>query len=567
MTGIDELSAARRQLRDLSAALVLTSMWKGRDPAHVVAGMVDVAGHLLLTDHACARLASPAVPSPPPSPPRDPVATLPEIEICWPQGTTPPTPVLEALRRPAAAETPAVAPGSAPVVPLQVATVTYQLFDSSLRLVVASRRPEFPDQAERNLLQVIGEQAALAIEASAGRAAAESARSQAESARQRLHDLFLQAPAAICVLRGPHHVFELANPPFLQLVGLRNLIGHSVRDALPELAGQDLLALLDRVYATGQPISGHELPVRLNRHAGSPAENAYFSFVYVPTRDLAGTVDGILVHGFDVTTHVRALEAQRESERLQAAAAAENDRLYREAQEAIRARDAFVAAAAHDLRTPLAALKANSQLLRRRAARGTLTPTQMAESLEHLEISASRMATLLDELLDVARLRAGQPPQLALRPADLVALAQRAVATHRSSAPHHSLRLETSSDSLLGEWDEARLERVLDNLLDNAIKYSPEGGEVLLRLSIDKDDAVLSIQDYGLGIPEAELPHIFERFHRAGNVATSFRGTGIGLASARWIVERHGGTIGVQSREGAGSTFTVRLPLRPPSRK
>jgi signal transduction histidine kinase len=117
---------------------------------------------------------------------------------------------------------------------------------------------------------------------------------------------------------------------------------------------------------------------------------------------------------------------------------------------------------------------------------------------------------------------------------------------------------------LAGDWDSARLERVLDNLLANAIKYTPEGGVITVIIVRDDDEtgswAVLSVRDSGVGIPAADLSHIFERFQRAGNVGR-IGGSGIGLSVARHIVELHGGSISVDSMEGEGSIFTIRLPL------
>ena len=124
-------------------------------------------------------------------------------------------------------------------------------------------------------------------------------------------------------------------------------------------------------------------------------------------------------------------------------------------------------------------------------------------------------------------------------------------------------------DELLGEWDARRLERVLTNLVSNAIKYSPEGGEVTIRIAAEVDAegsrAVLTVADQGLGIPAADLAKVFERFHRASNIVGRIGGTGIGLASVRQIVTAHGGAACVSSQEGQGATFVVRLPLTPSS--
>jgi signal transduction histidine kinase len=252
-------------------------------------------------------------------------------------------------------------------------------------------------------------------------------------------------------------------------------------------------------------------------------------------------VDGIIVHAIDVTEQVR---ARQRIEGL------------------LTARDEFLASAAHDLKNPLANMKAQAQLLHRRVSRaGTVQPQQVLRGLENVDGSATRMALLVDDLLDAARLELGQELELQRRPTDLVALATRIVGEHQQATELHQLRLDASVPTLVGSWDAQRLDRVLTNLLENAVKYSPDGGEIVVGLQHDGNVAVLSVHDAGLGVPEADLPYIFERFRRGGNVAGRIGGTGIGLAGVRALVESHGGSIAVNSQEGMGSTFTVRLPL------
>ena len=261
----------------------------------------------------------------------------------------------------------------------------------------------------------------------------------------------------------------------------------------------------------------------------------------------------------------------------QAAIAIEGTILLARERAAIRTRDDFLAAAAHDLKTPLAAMKGYAQLLQRLAARADpALPDQVLQGLAQIDASATKMTRQVDELLDVAQLRAGETLTLRRRPTDLVALTRRAVAAHQESARHHDLRLEVGLAELKGQWDEARVERVVDNLIGNAVKYSaarsPLGtrqGVVLVSVHRDGESAVLTVRDNGIGIPAGDLPHIFERFRRGANVGSSIGGSGIGLASARQIVEQHGGTIAAESGEPGtdgvvgGSTFTVRLPLEP----
>jgi PAS domain S-box-containing protein len=247
--------------------------------------------------------------------------------------------------------------------------------------------------------------------------------------------------------------------------------------------------------------------------------------------------------------------------------------------------DAFLAAAAHDLRTPLTAIKGTAQLLRRQVSR-IRGAEHVLPRLEQIDSTATRMSALLDEMLDLARLKMDRPLPLQRRPTDLVALTKYAIETHQLATDRLHLRLVTDLPELVGEWDADRLARVLDNLLNNAIKYSPNGGEIAVtvarerRTSAGRDRfdpspgdreaanapaeetwAVVTVTDQGVGIPRADLDRIFERFQRASNVQGRIGGTGIGLASICQIVVQHGGSIDVESEEGTGSTFTVRLPV------
>jgi PAS domain S-box-containing protein len=246
--------------------------------------------------------------------------------------------------------------------------------------------------------------------------------------------------------------------------------------------------------------------------------------------------------------------------------ALENARLYHEAQQALQVRDDFLASIAHDLRSPLATIKGYTQLLQLRLGRLDLPEAQrLAEMLRRIDATVGRMSGFLTELLDLSRLRTGQPLALQRERVALVALVRQLLLEHQQTAPSHRLSLVASVPELVGWWDRLRLERALSNLLSNAVKYSPQGGEITVSIARQLDNgqewAVLAVQDQGIGIPAEDLPHIFERFYRGRNVAGKIGGTGIGLASARAIVEQHGGTLTVQSIEGQGAVFTVRLPI------
>jgi signal transduction histidine kinase len=239
-------------------------------------------------------------------------------------------------------------------------------------------------------------------------------------------------------------------------------------------------------------------------------------------------------------------------------ARAEAERLSQDLKRALHARDEFLAAASHDLRNPLSTIMSAAELLER-----SLDDPQMRDRAascgDHIQSAAKRMAQQLEAFLDVTRLEAGRPLELKRRTHDLMPLVRQVVAECQQTTQRHRLLLEGPA-MLQASVDAARLQRVVGNLVGNAIKYSPDGGEVNIKLEARDTDVILTVRDGGIGIPGADQSRIFERFQRGTNVEGRFQGTGIGLAGARQIVEQHGGAITLKSQVGKGSTFTVRFP-------
>jgi signal transduction histidine kinase len=223
----------------------------------------------------------------------------------------------------------------------------------------------------------------------------------------------------------------------------------------------------------------------------------------------------------------------------------------------------FVKSVTHDLRGPLTTIKAYAQMLQRQAA--SSKAASGAKGLQRIEGAVSRAAAMLDELSDAPQVRAGRPLELRYEDFDLLALVREVVGEYEQITSDHALRLKTRLSALPGEWDRARMARVLGNLLSNAIKYSPAGGRIVVTVALDDQTedplAVVSVCDEGVGIPDADIRHIFEPFYRGSHASGPIEGSGIGLASARWIVEQHGGTIRVESQPEVGSTFIVRVPV------
>lgn len=232
-----------------------------------------------------------------------------------------------------------------------------------------------------------------------------------------------------------------------------------------------------------------------------------------------------------------------------------------EAEAAVNARDQFLALASHELKTPLTAVVGNIQLLQRSLTRdGTLSP-QNQRRLQVAVDQLRRLTDLVNTMLDVSRIATGQL-ELARAPFDFAPFARRVVDEARAGIEGHELTLEVAGGTLPIVGDEQRLEQVVQNLIGNAVKYSPAGGVIEVQLLRQGGECALRVRDRGIGIPAEALPRLFERFFRADNARTThIAGIGMGLAIVRDIVELHGGRVEVVSKEGEGSTFTVILPL------
>ncbi len=262
----------------------------------------------------------------------------------------------------------------------------------------------------------------------------------------------------------------------------------------------------------------------------------------------------------DVTETRRAAEElQRLLQREQALLAREQA-ARAEAVAANRAKDDFLAVLSHELRTPLNAIYGWAQLLRR----GRLEEAKVGRALDAVERNTTVLAQLVSDLLDVSRIVAGKL-RLEMRPVELTAAVHDAVDSLRAEAAARGVALEAEEAwtkvTVLG--DPVRLHQVVVNLVSNAVKFTPAGGRVTVRLTERDGRAALVVQDTGQGIPRESLPHVFERFRQAGpgDRRGSRGGLGLGLAIVRHLVEQHGGTVTAESEgEGRGATFTVELP-------
>ena len=485
---------------------------------------------------------------------------------------------------------------------------------------------------------------------------------QREAEGERLRTLFEQAHGFMCILRGPTHVFEFANAAYLRLVGQRDLIGKTVREALPEVEGQGFFELLDNVYSTGIPYKAVDLQLSLQRFPDSPVTQAYLDFVYQPIT-VDGAVTAIFVQGFDATERTVARQALQRSElrlkegmkaagmvvwdwdldtdqivfsdnapelfgaswncldevwravepddlrrletqRLAAlecnGAYGELIRLYRpdngqlvwlqvhatvvadsdgvphcirgvsidvsarkRAEESLREvsrhKDEFLAMLSHELRNPLAPIRSAAHLL-------GMAPDNVArvkQSSVIIERQVNHMTSLINDLLDVSRVNTG----LVTLDKQVIDLRQVVDESLEQTQPLISERCHTLSVNVPDEGevavlgDRKRLVQVLTNLLHNAAKYTPPGGEIALVVSHNAGMVELHVSDNGIGIDADLMPHIFELFTQEKRSSDRAQGgLGLGLALVRSLVSLHGGHVTVASEGvGAGATFSVYL--------
>ena len=244
------------------------------------------------------------------------------------------------------------------------------------------------------------------------------------------------------------------------------------------------------------------------------------------------------------------------------ALAVDNARLYREAQEANRSKDEFLAMLSHELRTPLTSMLGWAQLLRS----GKLDAATQERALETIERNTKAQAQLIEDLLDLSRIITGKL-RLEVRPMELAPVIEAALDAARPAADAKAIQLQLVLNPNVGlvSGDADRLQQVVWNLLSNAIKFTPKEGRVEVRLERVNSQVAIVVSDTGQGISEEFLPFVFDRFRQADmGLTRRHGGLGLGLAIVRHMVELHGGTVSVTSPgEGLGSTFTVKIPLMP----
>jgi signal transduction histidine kinase/DNA-binding response OmpR family regulator len=368
------------------------------------------------------------------------------------------------------------------------------------------------------------------------------ARAEADAHREHLYALFMKAPAAIAIFRGPGLEFVLANPKFEQLVGRANLVGGAGREAIPDPAADATWRILEGVLTTGDPFLGNEFPALWGLRAET--SERFFNFVAQPTKGASGEADSVMIHAVEVTDSVL---ARRHTEALA-----------RQLLETDRSKDEFLAILGHELRNPLAPIVTALHVMR---LRSNDQSTERERAV--IERQVAHLARLVDDLLDVSRATMGKI-DLRRERVDLATAVSRAVEMTRPliETMHHHLSVNVPVGSLYVDGDLVRLAQVIANLLNNAAKYTDAGGHLSIDGRRESGEMIIRVLDDGHGIPPERLTSMFELFVQGDELpGRSQGGLGIGLTLVRSLVQLHGGTVqAISEGAGRGSEFVIRLP-------
>ena len=356
--------------------------------------------------------------------------------------------------------------------------------------------------------------------------------------RERLADLFQQAPAFFAVLRGPEYIFEMINPLYQELVGQRDLIGKSVREALPEAEGQGFIALLDEVYRSGKSFVGRRTPIHLARTASQSLEERFLDFVYQPRREADGTISGIIVLGVDVTESKRAEKALMQTEKLAAVGR-------------------LASSIAHEINNPLESVTNLLYL-----ARETAINPETREYLNIADRELRRVSVIANQTLRFHK-QSSRPQWITSEE-----LISSALTIYQGRLVNSSVQVEKRIRAARAVFCfEGEIRQVLSNLIINAIDaMHPHGGRLLMRSREGTDwktgrkGLILTVADTGSGMSPDTAARIFEPFFTTKEIG----GTGLGLWVSHEIVERHGGTLAVRSSQHpgrSGTVFTLFLPF------
>ena len=375
---------------------------------------------------------------------------------------------------------------------------------------------------DRALLQSFGDQAAIAIRNA-------QLYQQTTQEKQRM-DALLDSAADGILIMANNHVIERCNPALSRMIGIpvESIKGRKHEEIL-RFSGRQQGRTLEQAEAGGWPLTPNAtlyIEGDLIRDQSQPLP---VGITYAPLVTAEGNLLNIIATIRDITR-------------------------FREADEL---KSTFISVISHELKTPVALIKGYVGTLRREDAVWERNVVQ--DSLEVIEEEADRLTDLIENLLDASRLQAGA---LKINQTDMFLdqCAIRIVERFKTQTSTHKFVLDFPDNFPVILGDEDRLEQVLSNLISNAIKYSPNGGEIRVSGQVRPEQVILCISDQGPGVAPEDIPHIFDRFYRAPNAARTTKGAGLGLYLARAVIEAHKGRIWVDPKPGDGARICFALP-------
>jgi len=375
---------------------------------------------------------------------------------------------------------------------------------------------------DRALLQSFANQAAIAVDNAL-------LYQQVSQEKQRMDALLDSAADGILII-SPGHIITRSNPAFARMLEqpIANITGKSHADVIELSCHEDMLTL-DQAEAGGWPLTPNAtlyVEGDLNRGSGLPLP---VGITYAPLVSHEGNLLNIIATVRDITR-------------------------FREAEEL---KSTFISVISHELKTPVALIKGYVGTLRREDANWDREIVK--DSLAVIEEEADRLTGLIENLLDASRLQAGG---LSISSSDVAldAIAKRIAERFQTQSSIHIINVDIADNFPIINGDETRLEQVLSNLISNAIKYSPQGGEILISGQVRPNQVIICVSDDGPGVAPEDIPHIFDRFYRSSNAKRTTKGAGLGLYLARAVIEAHGGRIWVDPRPGNGARICFSIP-------